>query len=303
MTDRNATLRTEHRSIGGVATRAVWADGVATPGAPEPSTPVLLLHGFTDAADTWRRLQRRLAEAGVTSLAVDQPSHGEAARLDRGRSAVAQYTEFAAAAAEVVGAGERIVVVGNSLGGAHALLLAQHHPERVAGVVSIAPATFDHPRWFTAMDPGRRAAPAGRSAGTPRAPSNGTVRAARRLVGGPGMRIVGFGKPWLAPSGFIQQWQGRFADPERAGAIRQLAMQLPEEYLHADPVDLAAVQAPVLGIFGTRDRLVSPSSHRTLEAGLADVETRILRGVGHMPQLERPGLTAKLVLRFLDRIG
>ena len=49
----------------------------------------LFLHGFSDSADCWQRVQRRLAEAGHGSLAVDQPSHGQAGALD-----VARYRAF-----------------------------------------------------------------------------------------------------------------------------------------------------------------------------------------------------------------
>lgn len=298
-------LRTEHPLIAGVATRGVWAEPPAD--AVNVAAPkVLFLHGFSDSADTWRRVQTRLAAAGITSLAVDQPSHGEAGTVDISRPLVEQYVEFAAEAAKVLEAGRPVVVVGNSLGGAHALLLGQHHPDLVAGIVAIAPASFDHPRWFTSLDPtrDRNGQPTGAA---PRITLDSkppaAVLAARRALGGPGMRVVGFGRPWRAPSGFIEGWQARFNDPERIRAIRDLLTKLPDEYIHADPIDLSKITAPVLGLFGTRDRLVKPSSGKAMKAGLADVEITLLKGIGHMPQLECPGLTTKFLRRFIDRIA
>ena len=50
-------LRTDQVTIGGVPTRAVRADG--DPG----KVRYLFLHGFSDSADCWQRVQKRLLAA------------------------------------------------------------------------------------------------------------------------------------------------------------------------------------------------------------------------------------------------
>ena len=126
-------------SFAGVSTRTVSTEGRADP-------PLLMLHGFGDTAVTWDRLQDRLGEHGIATLAVDQPGHGDADPIRAGERLQDQMIEFAREAAASLP--EPPVVVGNSMGGANALLLAARHPDVVSGVVAVAPAAIDHPIWM-----------------------------------------------------------------------------------------------------------------------------------------------------------
>ena len=42
--------------------------------------PVVLLHGWSDSADTWRALLAALADRGHRAIALDMPGFGGAAR-------------------------------------------------------------------------------------------------------------------------------------------------------------------------------------------------------------------------------
>ena len=279
------TLRSHQVTIGGVPTRAVRADG--RPG----TVRFLFLHGFSDSADCWQRVQRRLAAAGHGSLAVDQPSHGHADPLNPDLPAVEQFLAFAAAAARATDDGRPVIVVGNSLGGAHALLLGQHHPELVHGVAAISPASFDHPGWFRILESERFQS------------SNETVAAlVSRALAGPAMRTVVFGLPHRAPAGFLRQWSAHWSDAPRRRALRELAARVPSEYFHEDLVDLTAIDVPVLALWGTRDRLTLISSRRRFEAEVDDLEFVALPGVGHLAQVEVPGRTTKHLLAFAARV-
>lgn len=282
----SSLLRTDQVTIGGVPTRAVRADG--EPGAVR----FLFLHGFSDSADCWQRVQKRLAAAGHGSLAVDQPSHGFADPLDPDLPVIEQFLAFAAAAARATDDGRPVVVVGNSLGGAHALLLGQHHPELVHGVAAISPAAFDHPGWFRVLDSRFNVQP------------DGVVPAViSRTLAGPAMRAVGFGMPHRVPGGFVRTWARHWSDPTRRRALHDLATRVPAEYFHADPVDLCAITVPVLALWGTRDRLTLISSRTRFEQDCADLEFVALPGVGHMAQVEVPGRTTKHLLAFAGRVA
>lgn len=287
--------------IGGVGTRIVTTRGRSDLPA------FLFLHGFSDRATGWRRLQRRLAEAGHTTLAVDQPSHGEADLVRDDEPVIPQFVAFAAAAAKATDDGRPVIAVGNSLGGAHALLLGQHHPDLVHGVVAIAPASFDHPRWFDILDEesnvgnalrSRREEAENRPTGSG---PNLVQRVVRRRIADAAIRNVAFGAPWRAPSGAVAEMRDQFRDPERRHALRDLAFRVRSEYLVDSPVDLTAITVPVQAIWGTRDRLVKLSSRAALQAGLRDLDTVTLPAMGHMPQVEAPGRTAKHIRRFAGR--
>ncbi len=312
------TLRTVQMTIGGVPTRIVRADG-------EPGkVRFLFLHGFSDSADCWQRVQKRLAVAGHGSLAVDQPSHGHADPLHPDRPVIEQFVSFATGdqyphqgdRAFVAGAYQEIyaqtdrdwseyskiaiklrtfdpvIVVGNSLGGAHALLLAQHHPELVHGVVPISPAAFDHPGWFRILDNERFHAGAGNPVST----------VVSRALAGPAMRAVVFGAPHRAPGGFLRTWAQHWNDPTRRRALHELAARVPQEYFHVEPIDLGAIRVPVLALWGTRDRLTLISSRERFERECVDLEFVALPGVGHLAQVEVPGRTTKHLLRFAERV-
>ncbi len=280
-------LRTEQVTIGGVPTRSVRVDG-------EPGrVRYLFLHGFSDSADCWQRVQKRLAAAGHGSLAVDQPSHGFADPLDPDLPVIEQFLSFAAAAARCTDDGRPVIVVGNSLGGAHALLLAQHHPELVHGVAAISPAAFDHPGWFRILDSQRFHAQ----------PDGLVPSVLGRALAGPAMRAVGFGMPHRVPGGFVRTWSRHLSEPSRRRALHELASRVPAEYFHADPVDLCAITVPVLALWGTRDRLTLISSRTRFEQDCADLEFVALAGVGHMAQVEVPGRTTKHLLAFAERVA
>jgi 3-oxoadipate enol-lactonase len=100
---------------------------------------VMLLHGWISSADlNWWGVYAGLIEAGYRVLAIDHRGHGRGLRpLVPFR--LSDCAGDAAAVLRAVGAAPT-VVVGYSMGGAIAQLLARDHPESVRGVVLCATA-------------------------------------------------------------------------------------------------------------------------------------------------------------------
>jgi pimeloyl-ACP methyl ester carboxylesterase len=95
---------------------------------------VMLLHGWTASADlNWWGTYGDLQQAGYRVLAIDHRGHGRGLRTYEPFSLAACASD-AAAALEVLGAAPA-VVVGYSMGGAIAQLLARDHPAAVSGLV------------------------------------------------------------------------------------------------------------------------------------------------------------------------
>jgi pimeloyl-ACP methyl ester carboxylesterase len=63
------------------------------------------------------------------------------------------------------------------------------------------------------------------------------------------------------------------------------------------PERLAALEVPVLAIFGAADPRWEPSSAHRYDA-LPNARVELLPGVGHLPMLEAPEMTSKLLLSF-----
>lgn len=99
---------------------------------------VVLLHGFGTCAFLWRAIAPRLAEAGLTAIAIDLLGHGESDRptdVPYGIGAQAEYVERALTALRL---GE-VTIVGQDLGALVALMLAEQQPRRVARLALLEP--------------------------------------------------------------------------------------------------------------------------------------------------------------------
>jgi len=95
---------------------------------------VMLLHGWLASADlNWVGAYRPLADAGYRVLAIDHRGHGRGIRaLEPFR--LSDCAGDAAAALRLLGVAPAIVV-GYSMGGAIAQLVAREHPDVVSGIV------------------------------------------------------------------------------------------------------------------------------------------------------------------------
>jgi carboxylesterase len=115
-------------------------------------TGALLIHGFTGSPRSMRELGEYLADKGLSVRGVRLPGHGtswEELNLktteDWVQAVDAEFLDFASSHDEVF-------LVGLSFGGALALDLAVRRPDRVKGVVTLAP-------FLLSKDPLRVAAP------------------------------------------------------------------------------------------------------------------------------------------------
>lgn len=99
-----------------------------------PGKDILLLHGMSFSADTWREIRTlsRLADAGFHGVAIDLPGFG------RSPACSAPATEIIP---EIITRQEleKPVLVGPSMGGRISLELALRRPDLVGGIVLVAP--------------------------------------------------------------------------------------------------------------------------------------------------------------------
>ncbi|MGB3544680.1 alpha/beta fold hydrolase, partial [Rubrivirga sp.] len=84
----------------------------------------------------------------------------------------------------------------------------------------------------------------------------------------------------------------------RAPFLRDLFGRIALEADALRPV-LPEIEQPTLVLWGTEDRILSPSAVPAWQSGLPDATVRVLPGVGHAPQQESPAQTAQIVADFL----
>lgn len=116
-------------SVGGVRIRYVDTGG--------EGVPILLCSGIGGSLELWSRQLETLGD-GLRLVAWDYPGHGLSGPGDRIHDPDS-YAVFALDVMDALGL-ERVVVVGNSLGGAIALRMAGLAPDRVVGMVLASPA-------------------------------------------------------------------------------------------------------------------------------------------------------------------
>ena len=79
----------------------------------------------------------------------------------------------------------------------------------------------------------------------------------------------------------------------------QVASQAEERFPEA--IDLSAVQAPTLVVVGELDKRDFHEIADRLAREIPDAEPAVIAHAGHLPSLERPEQTARLVREFLER--
>jgi pimeloyl-ACP methyl ester carboxylesterase len=273
----------EHRlELAGFDTRALELEG--------DGPPVVLLHGYADSADTWRLVLDRLARADRAALAVDLPGFGAADPLRPEGSMLDQLGAFARAAVDhLAGDHGDVVLAGNSLGGTVALRAAEDDTAPICGVVPIAPAGLDMPRWFGIIerDPFVRLI-----LQTPLPLPEPLLRAAV----GEAYRQLAFARPREAAREVIRAFTDHHRTKDRVVRMLDNGRRLLPEL--KEPFRLDLIGCPVLLVWGDRDRMVSHRGASLVTDALPDTEFRLLEGIGHCPQLEAPAEVAELLAAF-----
>jgi pimeloyl-ACP methyl ester carboxylesterase len=243
--------------------------------------PVLvLLHGLAGYALEWGATIAALRE-DYRVISVEQRGHGSSTRRPEDVSRAA-YVADVVAVLDDLGA-TAVPVVGQSMGGHTAMLLAAHHPERVSGLVMVESGLGGgDPAEVDGMTSWLRSWP------TPFADRDAFLA----FFGG----SRGVAEGWAdgleqRPDGLWPQWD---ADT-LAGALAGVAER---EYLD----EWSSVRVPTLLVRGEHGAI----PERQVESMCAlrpDTELAVVSGAGHDLHLEVPDALQPVLARFLARTG
>ena len=198
-----------------------------------------------------------------------------------------------------------VVLGGNSMGGALAMMEAAVAPERVEALVLVDPALPS----FGEADP--MVVETFRAYATPGVGEE-LVRTFQETFGPEGMvRTVldmccvdSSRIPQEVVQAHVEQLREHLGD-ERGDAFLESARALVELLTDPDRLRQAyeGVRAPTLLVHGDSDRLVPLAAAGALADLRPDWTFEVLDGVGHVPQLEDPERFARVTGAWLDRLG
>ncbi len=239
------------------------------------SVPVLLVHGFGADLNTWMFTQPALAE-GRRVVALDLPGHGGSAK-DVGSGDAERLTDAVEHAAGALGI-ERLHLVGHSMGGAIAALLALRRPELVATLTLIA---------STGLGPEINAAFI-----------DGFVRASRRREAVEVLNLL-VHDPSLVSRTMVED----VLRYKRLDGVASALATIAEAWFAGGrqsldlTARLAGLKLPLQIIWGREDRII-PVAHA---AALGDrLPVHILNDTGHLPHMEKAGEVNRLIKRLIE---
>jgi pimeloyl-ACP methyl ester carboxylesterase len=246
--------------------------------------PVLLLHGIASSLYTWKDLLPGLA-ADHDVVALDFPGFGD--------SAVPPVLSFDALHDVVVGLMDRLALpqatlVGNSLGGTVATIVASRDPKRVSRLVLLDSAGF---RMAAESRPALL-----RYAAGPLGSLLLHVPRPRPLLS-IGLRQVFFDDRLVTPER-VDEYEAPLLRPDALAAMRSM-LRAPAPSAAEYEAMLRGVQQPTLVLWGAEDRWIPPSDADLYATAIHGARKVVLSECGHMPQEERPDETLRLVREFL----
>jgi pimeloyl-ACP methyl ester carboxylesterase len=118
----------------------------------------------------------------------------------------------------------------------------------------------------------------------------------RALVGN-AYKQFAFSNPRAAQRQVVEAFSAHHGSRENVAALLESGRRLLPE-LAVAPFDLAAVECPVLLVWGTRDRMVPHSGARVVLDALPATRVELIEGCGHSPQLEATEQLLELLRSF-----
>lgn len=253
----------------------------------EQGSPLVFCHGLFGQGRNWTGIAKALAhgpdgsaEGGHRSLLVDLPHHGRSSW-----PAGVDYPALADQVATVLDAADPVTLVGHSMGGKVAMVLALRHPELVARlcVVDIAPVDYGGSTEFTAYVEAMRGLDLD---GLHR--RSDADEALTEAV--PDRTVRDFLLQNLRRDGDGWRWQ---VDLEGLGTGLPTISGWP-----ADDLEGLTYDGPVLWVAGGESRYVRPEHAAAMQELFPRHRKVTIKGAGHWVHSQKPDVFVEVLRRF-----
>ncbi|MBE2232429.1 MAG: alpha/beta hydrolase [Anaerolinea sp.] len=243
--------------------------------------PIILLHGWINSWDVWREMMINLANTRRYRVyALDFWGFGDSAKAAQVQTTPFQidsYVEMVNQFMDALGI-QKAPIFGHSMGGTVALQMSLSHPERVEKVALV-----------------------------------GSPVTGRSLH--PFLQLAGYGSIakliWRYPimlHSIMRILLAKDSKKVRTMIFRDVQRTTIESFFRSigDLRDtdlrskLPTLDIPTLGIYGAKDKIVSPSNADLLKNGVRSVEITLLDQSRHFPMTDEPELFLQAVHSFLN---
>ena len=246
---------------------------------------IVMIHGFTGSKENWYPVARELRDR-YRLVIPDLPGWGESERKPDADYGFVAQAERVAAFIRVVSPGKPVVLLGHSMGGGIAALVAARHPELVShvGLLDAAGVRFKDNRFGEEVLAGKN-------------PFAVTDDASLHAY----LDVLFHDKskapsiPWPASVGYIRH---RRADAAFEQSVLDEIGRGPERFLPGD--EAANIHQPALLLWCRQDAVIDASALDLYAARMPQARKVLLDGCGHMSITEQPHNVAVAVMELVE---
>jgi len=274
------------RLVAGLQTHTVRVQGLEISYLQGGSGRVLLMiHGFGADKDNWQRFAGFFTKHYLV-IAPDLPGFGDSSNPADMRFDVESQAARLAAFADALGLAQ-MHVVGNSMGGQIAAVLAVRRPDLVASLALFDPLGVEQEPGVQPSTTMRRLA-AGENMLLPR-----DRPAFDSMIG-----LMFYKVPWV-PGALASHYATHWI--RRMELHTRVFSDITGRYVPLMPL-LPQLHVPTLVLWGADDEILPAGGARVLAQGLANGTQVVIPECGHLPMLEKPRETAAHYRAFLDAL-
>ena len=250
------------------------------------ATTIVMIHGFTGSKENWYPLAREL-RGRYRVVIPDLPGWGESQRKPGADYGFVAQAERVAVFIRAVSPGKPVVLLGHSMGGGIAALVAARHPDLVArvGLLDAAGVRFRDNKFGEEVLAGKN-------------PFAVTDAASLQRY----IDVLFYDKskapsiPWPASAGFIRH---RRADAVFEQSVLDEIGRGPRRFLPGE--EAANIRQPALLLWCRQDAVIDASALDLYAARIPQARKVLLDGCGHMSITEQPHNVASAVENLIEQ--
>lgn len=250
--------------------------------------PIVMIHGFWSWSFTWEPSATLLTKSGYRCLAPDLKGFGLTEKPRHADYSHRALARFVIGFMDAIGV-DKAVLAGSSMGGNVALHAALSYPERVAGLILLAPAVFvpwalTGRLWSVARFP----------------PMRRTLKHILRRYATSEVSRQAITRSYLDARHVDAELVRLYRLPLKTPGWDEAIIEMLSCSQHNPIVNrLPHIWQPTLVLWGKHDRVIPPQWAQRLAMSMPHCQIQFIANAGHLPHEEQPEATVRAVEAFL----